>query len=180
VRRLGGVGAEGDVMATEIADAMGVDLTGMGRVPSERLSVMENAQILARLAGSGRAAARALGVAESTLRGWRRGVQPRTVPTSLVTLGRALAVQSNRPEHMAQVMAGGRLLTIRGVVVVSGDARLRTIHPGRDIPLVKIRNIVRAWAAGQDDRVDRLTVNAINHHYAPGMDIGSVEWVTFE
>ena len=163
----------------EFVEWMGSDLTGLARVPSADISVMENAEILARIMGSGRAAARALGVGESTFRGWRKGVQPRKGAGPIVQMARAAAVNRNRA-HFQNVMDGTDVVAIRGTVVVSGDTRDRTIHPGRDIPLVKIRNIVRAWLAGQDDRVDRLMMKAIDEHYVPGLQIGDVTGVWFE
>ena len=164
----------------QIADLMGSDLTGLRQPPGPGLSVAENAEILALAVGSGRAAARRLGVGESTFRGWRKGVQPRKGAGFLVQAARAAAVNAYRPRHYLNVMDGTNVLAIRGLIVKSSDARTRTIHPGRDIPLVKIRNIVRAWLAGQDDRVDRLTYKAIDEHYVEDLQFDDIIGVWFE
>lgn len=161
--------------------AMGRDLTGLATPPSADLGTARNARILADAAGSGRAAARMLGVAESTFRGWLGGVTPKRGGAFLVTAARLAASATNRPGHLKDAMdADVKTLTIRGLVVVSSDAKIRTIYPGRWIPRIKIRNMLRAWIAGDDARAARLMGRAIETHYVSGMTIDHIEWVTFE
>jgi hypothetical protein len=171
-------------MATPLIDFMGQDLTGLNNPPSATLSVWENLEILVAATGSGRAAARALGVAESTLRGWRKGARPRRTNLEFVATARGAATAYYRPSafggsHYDAAYRGDVIMAIRGWIKVSNDSRKRTIHVGREIPQRSMQGILRAWSAGNDEKAESLLVNAITRYYA-NVNITAVLGVWFE
>lgn len=139
-----------------LADLMGESL--MGRTPP--VSQAQAANYLADRLGGGRAAARALGVAESTFRGWRGGVISRKgIGTRLTALARTVA------PGLADARAGTRTLAIKATVQYSGDRRDRIIHPGRYIPLPIIRRMLTAWVNGNDRTAEAMIHNAVMKYY---------------
>jgi hypothetical protein len=145
--------------------------------PSTDQTIGRNIDVLVRLAGSGRAAARALGVAESTFRGWRHGVQPRSGQQAIVSTARRLGALNTG--QLAYALGDGSL-TIRGIIRVSRDVRERTVHPGRHIPSTTMARILRRWAAAEDDsKVERSLMRAIDHYYQP-LDFQTITGVWFE
>lgn len=163
----------------DLIDAVGVDLTGLSQPPARYLSVAENAEILALAVGGGRAAARLLGVGESTFRGWRKGATPRGGGDALVSAARAATGARYRPGHYADAYAGHDELVIRGVIRVSQDIRIRTVHPGRVIPKAKMQSVLRAWASGDDSRAERLLIKHIDEFYQP-LDFDEILWARYE
>lgn len=132
------------------------------------------------LFGSGRAAARYLGVSESTLRGWRRGRQPRIGQQAVLALARRAATYRSDGAYWRAWQGGpGGELTIRGVVVVSGDVRLRTVHPGRYIPRARMREVLTTWQDGDDARAEALLYSYMDQYYVP-MEFDSIDSVTIE
>ena len=165
-----------------IVEWMGARLVGSPFVPTTDRDPQVNAQRLQSIAGSGREAARQLGVAESTLRGWRKGVRPKDPAANqrMVAMGRQLAAA--RTGELARVRrdpnANG--LVIKGIIRVSNDQRTRTILVGRHIPADTMRRILTAWANGVDDsKVDAMLHRAITSYYAP-TDFVSIQGVWFE
>jgi hypothetical protein len=159
----------------ELIDAMGEDLTDLPTAPSTTLSPFSNVELLVMATGSGRAAARALGVAESTLRGWRNGARPRRADQDIVAATRAHA----KPGRYRAAYQGDTSLAIDAVITVSGDTRKRTIHPGRNIPQRSIQAMLRAWKAGDDDRAEVMLLKAIDNYYQP-MRYDRINRVYFE
>lgn len=122
---------------------------------------------------TGRGAARALGVPESTLRGWRNGVTSRRgIGTRMVTLARTIA------PHLAWARGDGSL-TIQGTITVSQDTRTRTIHPGRQIPGPIIRSALTRWVNGNDNTAEAIILGAIDRYYQP-MEFDQLTRVWFE
>jgi hypothetical protein len=158
----------------DLIDAVSVGLTRRDPPPSNALSPAENAEILASAVGGGRAAARLLGIGESTFRGWRAGRQPRKGGDLLVAAARA-ATAGRRYDA---AYAGETELEINGLIIVSSDARIRTIHPGRNIPLRQMRNVLRAWINGDDSRAERLLAKHIDEFYQP-MEFDNILWAEF-
>lgn len=146
-----------------LIEAVGLDLTYPYQPPDR--NTLRNLHGLVSGYGSKRGAARALGVPESTLRGWLKGVTPKRDPQAIQTALRGLYADARG--HYASAYRGDTLLTISGLIRVSKDVRVRTVHPGRVIPLAKIRNVLRAWRAGDDARAERLLYKAIDEHYQP-------------
>src|SRR6185436_5381734 len=158
-----------------LIQAMGHALTGTPFVPSLDRSPQANIESLVSAVGSGRAAARALGVAESTLRGWRRGVTPRRDPRVFVAAARG-ALSGDR---YAAAYNGDVTFAIKGKIRVSSDERERTVYPGRNIPRQTMQGILRAWATGDDERAERLLYKAIDTNYQP-LQFNTVVGVWFE
>lgn len=146
-----------------LIDHVGQALTASAAPPSLSLSPQSNIELLVWATGSGRAAARALGVAESTLRGWRRGVKPRKDPRVLVAAARGAMAAPRWNE----IYRGDKTLVIEGWIRVSSDLRKRTVYPGRTIPRRVMQSVLRAWAQADDERAERLLYNAIDTHYQP-------------
>lgn len=163
----------------DLIEGMGQDLTGLHNVPSTALSAQENIEILVAAIGSGRAAARALGVAESTLRGWRKGARPRRDNQLFVATTRGAATARFRPDHYDDAYHGRKIMAIKGIIRVSNDARPRTAHVGREIPLRSMQGVLRAWSSGDDDKAERLLQNAIIRYYA-SLEFDAIERVWFE
>jgi hypothetical protein len=133
------------------------------------------ADALADLYGSGRAAARALGVAESTFRAWRRGSRPKG------DRRREMVSQLRRnmaPDRLAAAHGDGEL-AIRGRVTVSGDTRERVVHPGRFIPKPVMGRVLAAWERVDDARAEAMLVNAIDRYYQP-LAFDRIDEVWFE
>jgi transposase-like protein len=162
----------------ELVWAVGQALTGRFRPPSASLSAQQNVEALIEATGSGRAAARTLGVAESTLRGWRHGVKPRGGNQPLVVAARAALTA--KTGELARARAGQTELAITGIIVVSSDSRKRTVHPGRYIPRSTINRILTMWSQAQpDDKVEAALLRAIDRWYQP-LDFDQVIGAAFE
>lgn len=145
-----------------LIEAVGKSLTYPANPGRNTLATLHN---VVGDAGGIRPAARALGVPESSLRGWLKGVTPKRSPQSILAAARGF--YADRRGQYDAAYRGDRLLTINGLIRVSKDVRVRTVHPGRNIPLAKIRNALRAWRAGDDARAERLLYKAIDEHYQP-------------
>jgi hypothetical protein len=146
----------GGAFSDALAD--GLDL------PEPDLGFAENLRRYVAEAGSGRAAARQLGVPESTLRGWRHGTAPRHIHQRQVEL-----VQSarQRATPKAMTLLPGSLF-IKAVVKHSNDKRKRIIHPGRVIPQAVMGRLVRDWAAGASDtQLGNALAKAVDTYYQP-------------
>lgn len=167
------------MIAGELVGELGKHLTGRHvGVPHLDRSPQANALILIDIAGSGRAAARMLGVAESTFRGWRHGVQPRGgVNQAIVSAARRLAALNSGRLAYARATTG---LAIRGTFTVSKDTRTRDIYPGRQMPRATMTRILNRWAAGEDDhKVEQSLIRAIDRWYQP-LQFDRIEAVWFE
>lgn len=160
---------------SELIDEVGAGLCRPYPVPSTQLSPAENAEILASLVGGGRAAARLLGIGESTFRGWRSGRRPRDGGDLLVAAARGAA--AGRRYHAAY--DGTTTLSINGHIIVSNDARIRTVHVGEHIPLRKMQSVLRAWQKGDDTRAERLLYKHIDENYQP-LEFDTIHWAEYE
>jgi hypothetical protein len=150
----------------ELIEGFGGSLVpGLPTVPSADLSAATNVELLVMALGSGRAAARHLGVAESTLRGWRNGRNPRGGSQPLAAAARQAATPL---ELLRDIRNGNRSLSIKGRILTSSDERDRTINPGRTIPQPTMNRILRMWLAAEDDaKVEAALLKAIDSYYAP-------------
>ena len=146
-----------------LIEPMGAFLTGHDPAPGPALSIVDNLEILVEEFGSRRAAGRALGVAESTLRGWMKGVKPRLSADTIAGMARGAAASPRW--HAAY--SGAAEMHIEAVVTVSNDTRRRKLHVGRWISRPKMQGILRAWAALDDRRAGRLLMRAIDTDYQP-------------
>lgn len=167
-------------MAGELIDGVGRSLIagwpGSLPVPSADLPAALNVEALVFVTGSGRAAARHLGVAESTLRGWRRGRVPRVGSRSLAAAAR---MAGTPPQLLTNIRDGTRSLRISGWIISSRDRRRRTVNPGRFIPQPTMNRILNRWLSADDDsKVEASLLRAIDTYYTPlGFDIiESVDW----
>lgn len=134
---------------------------------------------LAALSGSGAAAARRLGVADTTFYRWRRGVQrPKTGENVVRAAVRRTALAPGREQ---EIRTGARRLVIVGLgVQVSNDRRpRRVLRVGDHIPVRTMSRILNTWLSGDDDKTDRALWRAIDKYYTGGMDIEQVESVDF-
>lgn len=161
-------------MATPLIDAMGAWLCRAMRAPQPGQTVY-NIHVIVNAFGSRRAAARALGIAESTLRGWEKGSKPRLAPEVFASMARGV-LAANR---YSDAYAGITVMRIKGTVRVSGDERPRTINVGEEISRRKMQGILRAWAQCDDERAERLLRKAIDSDYAAAMRVGAVDSVWF-
>jgi hypothetical protein len=147
-----------------LIEPMGVFLTGgYDPPPGPGLTIVENLEILVEEFGSRRAAGRALGVAESTLRGWMKGVKPRLPAATIAAMARGAAAS----QRWQAAYSGAAEMHIEAWVTVSGDTRRRKLHVGRLISRPKMQGILRAWAALDDTRAERLLMRAIDTDYQP-------------
>ena len=149
----------------DLITAVGQDLTGHSVPPGPGRSLLGNLEVLVATLGSLRAAGRYLGIGESTLRGWRKGVTPRRDPGVVAQAARAAAVAQRGVYRDA--FRGHKTLSIIGQITVSSDSRIRTVHPGRFIPTGTIQRILRTWAAGDDARAEASLYRAIDRYYQP-------------
>ena len=152
-----------------LIDHIGQDLTG---IPSlSRSTFTDDVLLITRLAGSGRAAARQLGVAESTFRGWRKGAVPKggLQRQPIKRAARVAAVHAHSLDNWVGAYNGDAdsLLTIKGVFTKSADTRPRTLHPGRYVPNEIIRAVLNAWVAGNDDIAESTLIAGIDRYYEP-------------
>lgn len=163
-----------------LIDHIGQDLTGIAGL--SRSTFTDDVLLLTRIYGSGRGAARALNVPESTFRGWRKGVVPKggLKRLPIKRAARAAAVQAHSEEHWIAAFSGDAdaLLAIKGVFIKSSDSRVRTLYPGRHVPNGIIRQVLKLWVAGQDDDAENTLVNAIDNHYEP-FAFDQVFWARF-
>jgi len=158
--------------------AMGTDLTGLKHVPRRSYEPSTNAAILVAAAGGNRAAARILGVAESTVRRWLQGAKPRD-PHRLVEAARLTASMRYKPGAYDAAYQGDTLMVITAWIRISGDKRKRSVSVGQHIPQRRMQAVLRAWRAGDDDKAERLLIKAIDEEYTP-MAFENVLSVRFE
>lgn len=161
-------------MPDSLIEQMGYALCN-GPPASADASIGRNLSHIISRAGSQRAAARSLGVAESTLRGWLKGSTPRRTPQSIASAARAWQSLGRYPE----ARAGG--LVIKGIVRKSRDERERTIHVGRHIPKPVMGRILTRWLhAEPDSKVEASIWRAIDKYYTADLDVGQIVAVWFE
>lgn len=161
---------------TILIQHLGEELTRPYGLPSVDNTPAENIEIIVRAAGSGRGAARFLGIGESTLRGWRKGARPKRSPEWLVQQARAAA----QNDMYRAGRSGEGSLAVTGWIQASSDLRRRTIHPGAaGFPLALIRRALTAWDKGLDSHADALIVGGIDRYYQP-LEFVSVERAWFE
>lgn len=163
-------------MAGPLIEGFGQSLTGLPVSPSADLPTAVNAELLVATLGSGRAAARHLGVAESTFRGWRKGAKARIGTRALAAAARRAATP---PQLLKDIRSGVRSLRITGTIRSSDDVRDRTVYPGRHIPQPTMDRILRAWLAADDDaKVEAALLRAIDSYYAPlaFLRVTGVDW----
>lgn len=139
-----------------LVDLMSDYLYGGTQVPR---TGPEAARWVSNLYGSGRAASRATGIPESTLRGWRHGVTPKgPAAERLLRLTRVAAPNLNYARDNGS-------LAIQGTVQYSADRRDRIIHPGRFIPRSLIRRALTEWVNGNFNKAETLIHNATMKYY---------------
>ena len=143
--------------------------------PSTDRHIHANLTAIISRAGSQRAAARSLGIAESTLRGWLKGAKPKRSPQSIAAAARAWLSLGRY-----QAARGGSL-TIIGVIKVSRDERPRTIHVGRHIPRDVMGRILTRWLRAEpDEKVEASIYRAIARYYTQDLSISRITGVTFK
>ena len=172
-------------MATDFAESLSVSLTRRKHVDEDSSWPVLLAE-LAAAAGSKAAAARVLGVSPTTFYRWVSGRSSRPGrPAQQPKIPKATVVKAIRARQLddsvAQRIRTKRLtMWIKGMVVVSNDARPRTIHCGREFPAQLQGDILDAWLDGQDSRAENMTWDGIDTHYAPGMYVESVDAIGWE
>jgi hypothetical protein len=155
-------------VSDDLIRLMGEDLAG-GSVPDTARDAMHT---IVGIVGTIAGAARILGVPRSTFRGWLTGRQPRLPRQALQAAVRGVLIAvRGRTDHYNAAYAGRIRLRIAGTVIVSSDSRPRTLRVGEHIPMITMRNIIRAWASGDDDAASRLLRRAIARHYQRNLDI---------
>lgn len=169
---------------SDLIDEMGRGL--LGRATVNDASPMT--AILAELVtagGSGKGAARLMGVSDTTFYRWRnyatkaeRGIRQK--PPEKRVLVAAIRKAGLTPELRKKITSKQISMKIRGMVVMSDDTRERTIHPGQYIPGQKMGILLSAWTSGDDERTDRLLNKYLDQHYAEGIEFDRIDWVRFE
>lgn len=151
-------------------------LTGEDPPPTMDMSARTLTRMIVSAYGSNRAAGRGLGIAESTIRGWLGGAQPKRGKAFLVSAARRALSAADYPA----AYNGSTELHITGVIATSDDVRHRTIHPGRYIPKSIIQDVLALWADGDNDRkANDLLTRAIDRYYNP-FRYDQIERVWFE
>jgi len=135
-----------------------------GYIPSRTRSIHMNLEMLVAYTGSGRAAARTLGVAESTLRGWRHGTLPKGDRNAEI-VSAARRAGAALDTKFIDAYTGQTELTIRALVAVSSDNRDRTLNPGRVIPLSTVRRALNLWLAGEDEKAGTMLARSMDTYY---------------
>ena len=160
-------------------DMMGEYLTDhYGGSPGPGQSYRRNLDILVEETGSQRAAARALGIGESTLRGWLKGATPKKY--SHRDIGLRTRAATINPDRWAAAYDGTNAMAIHGWIKVSRDVRHRTVHVGREIPQALMKRILTTWRNGRDNEAETLLRNAIELYYTSSMEFDQIEGVSFE
>lgn len=160
-----------------LIDHVGFDLAGRASLSTR--DSQADALALTRIHGSGRAAARWLGVPETTFRGWRKGIAPKgEAADMLAQAARDNEVEEHDPAGFDEAVKGNTELVIRGVFTSSSDTRVRTIHPGRVIPRQTMARVLKTWRDGEDDKAERQLLRAIKDYYHD-FDYDQVYWARF-
>jgi len=131
------------------------------------------------LGGNVSAAARAVGVPRSTLRGWLAGRTPKRANRAITAAARGALTVIHRPGHYAAAYNGTKTLRISGTITKSRDSRSRTINVGQYIPQSLMKRILTTWAGAKDNTADTLLNNAIDHYYTD-LDFTTIDRVWFE
>ena len=164
-------------MAGELLDRMGEALTGLPATSRYDNPFEAAINQLVRISGSVNEAARRIGVHPDSLRRYRRGARrPKDGGRGIVAALRSSAI---RPGMQAAVRNGSLGMSIRGDIVVSGDSRNRTIHPGRYIPGRTMDRIVTEWKKGDDAKAEKMLYNALDKYYVNGIQLDTIEKVEF-
>lgn len=164
-------------MAGELTDRMGEALTALPATSRYDNPLDAAINQLVRISGSVKDAAARIGVHPDSLRRYRRGTRhPKDGGRAIVAALRSSAI---RPGLQAAIRNGALGMSIRGDIVVSGDSRNRTIHPGRYIPGSTMDRIVRTWKKGDDTKAEKMLHNAIDKYYVNGIQIDTIEKVEF-
>lgn len=132
---------------------------------SPERSIQTNVNLLVAHLGSGRAAGRALGVPETTIRSWRKGVVPRDPAKASLVISAGRRAIVGKTFHDAY--RGTTELVILGDVEVSNDSRVRKIRPGAYIPRSTIRRALNHWLNGDDIKAGATLGRAIDTYYTP-------------
>lgn len=131
---------------------------------------------LVQALGTAKAAARVLGVGDTTLYRWRRGRQ--TPKAGGTVIARAIRRVELAPVMERDVRSKAVTMHVRGVVRVSRDVRTRTINLGLDVSRQRTSNFVSNWLADDDSRAERLWWKAIDEQV--GADITFDEIISVE
>lgn len=160
----------------DLVDELYVGLTG--QTTDAGLSMGDLLVRLVAVAGTGKAAAKALGVSPTTFYRWRRGVQQPKVKPDMIraTLRRQLL----KPNLERQIRSKQKTLHIHGTITVSGDTRPRTLKVGNHIPATTMGRILNTWLRGEDDKVSTQLWNAIDKHYLRDIEIDALTGVEFK
>lgn len=163
-----------------LIDHVGKDLTGINGLSLNTFT--DDVLLLTRIYGSGRAAARALSIPESTFRGWRKGAVPKggLRNSSIRRAARKAAVEAHDLDHWVNAYTGeaNERLAIKGIFVKSADVRTRTLLVGRWVPNLIIQEVMRQWVAGEDIQAEHTLVSAIDRYYEP-FAFDQVTWARF-
>ncbi len=164
-------------MAGELVDRMGEALTALPATSRYDNPFEAAINQLVRISGSVNAAAARIGVHPDSLRRYRRGARrPKDGGRAVIAALRSSAI---RPGMQAAIRNGSLGMSIRGDIVVSGDSRNRTIHPGRYIPAGTMDRIVRTWKKGDDAKAEKMMYNALDKYYVNGIQLHTIEKVEF-
>jgi DNA-binding transcriptional regulator YdaS (Cro superfamily) len=126
--------------------------------------------------GTAKAAARVLGVGDTTLYRWRRGRQ--TPKTGGTAIARAIRRVELAPGMERDVRTKAVTMRVKGVVRVSRDVRVREINLGLNISQQRTSNFVSNWLADNDARAERLWWKAVDEQV--GADITFDEIILVE
>jgi len=161
------------VSGGDLIDQLGRALCNGPPATTDR-SIAANLTFIVSRAGSNRAAARSLGVAESTFRGWLKGSKPRRSPQSIAAAARAWQSLG----RYGTARAGS--LVIHAIVSKSKDTRDRKLHVGRHIPKAVMGRILTRWLKAEpDDKVEASLYRAIDKYYTGDLDFDGIIGVWF-
>lgn len=148
------------------------------RSPATELRGMSVADLVRQVeagAGGQKAAATRLGVSPSTLRRWKSGAatpSPRTgAGAKLRQLAKAFGRRARMGPRTEAKLRGSPDWRITGNVVVSSDARQRTIYPQRDLNPGSLNEVVDAFLRG-DDREVEAAMDRVIDSWIPGASVG--------
>lgn len=131
--------------------------------------------------GSGRAAARAWGIPESTWRSWRNGRPAKAKHSTVIDALKAEHVKTERrarlsPGREKKLRAGtaapgplhAQFGDVTGTLIISSDERTRSIDLSQWITPESEQAIVDAYLSGRDGAVEQAIKDAMDD-YVPGV-----------
>lgn len=158
-------------MASEFMEQVYEALTGRSYAGPET-GFPELLGRLVRVAGSGKAAARLIGVSDTTFYRWRSGRQ--APKTGADTLARIVRRAELPPAVERDIRAKHRTMRVKAVWHVSRDVRTREINLGQAVPQRSTTLFVSAWLAATDDKAEDIWWRAVDKHIGADLEMEAI------